>query len=153
MLVAMVELGSSVGAGHQGDFQAMIHFFKRAMGFQGIPPGRLPKFHGTAERPGERNFREWLEDFEQIVAPLNITEKEKVRVMLEHLARSAEEIMGLPTGKRDSVTEIKKILELCFTVMENLQSLTTAFHNRKQGEQETLADFSGALMRLYGKME
>lgn len=75
-------------------------------------------------------------------------------MMVEHLAGSAkEEIMCLPTGKRDSVKEIKKVLELCFTVTENLQSLTTAFHNRRQGEHETLADFCRALMRLYGKME
>lgn len=67
--LAMEEPGSSsVGARSQGDFQAMTQFFKRAMGFQGIPPGRLPKFHGNAERPCERSLREWLEDFEQIVA-------------------------------------------------------------------------------------
>ncbi|KAJ8023116.1 hypothetical protein HOLleu_38204 [Holothuria leucospilota] len=114
----------------------MTQFFKRAMGFQGIPPGWLPKFHENAERPGERSLREWLEDFEHIVAPLDMTDKEKARVMVEHLTGSAkEEIMCLPTGKRDSVKEIKKVLKL------------------RQEEQETLADFSRALMRLYGKME
>ncbi|KAJ8027125.1 hypothetical protein HOLleu_32175 [Holothuria leucospilota] len=112
----MAEPGSSVGANTQGEFEAITHFLKRAMGLQGIPTGRLRKFHRTAGRPGERSLREWLEDFEEIVFLLDRTAKEKARVMVEHLAGLAkEETMCLPAKKRDTVKEAQKTLELCFT--------------------------------------
>ncbi|PIK57849.1 hypothetical protein BSL78_05232 [Apostichopus japonicus] len=72
---------SSGTSSSQFDFDAMSQFFKRAMGFHGIPQGRLTKFKGTA------------------------------------------------------------------------QSASVEFHNRRQGERESLADFSRSLIRLYNKME
>ena len=146
------EPASTSRTASQGDFEAMTQFFKRAMGFQGIPAGRLPKFHGITGRPGERSLREWIEEFEQLVSPLGMSDKEKARVLVEHLAGVAkEEVMCLSSEQRESVEEVLEALELCFTSTETVQSLTTAFHNRKQGDRETLADFSRALMRLYGR--
>lgn len=61
--------------------------------------------------------------------------------------------MCLPEPKRTKYDEVKKALLLCFTPTETVQSLNSTFHNRVQQPGESLAEFSRALMRLYGQME
>lgn len=126
------------------------------MGFHGIPQGRLAKFRGDRSRADELSLREWLEEFEQVLSPYEttMTPTERAQALVDHLAGAArDEVMCLSTEKRKDYAKIKGTLELCFKSDENVQSLSMEFHNRKQGERESLADFSRALMRLYGKME
>lgn len=94
------------------------------------------------------SLKEWLEEFEQLLGPLAMSDTEKARVLVDHLGGAArEEVMCLTTEERE---DLKK---LCFSSSDTLQSLTTTFHNRKQGDRESLADFSRSLMRSYGKMQ
>lgn len=145
---------SSGTSSSQFDFDAMSQFFKRAMGFHGIPQGRLTKFKGEPTRPGELSFSEWLNEFEQIVEPFDLEDKEKARALVDHLVGSArEEVMCLSDKNRSDYSEVKKALELCFSVSGTAQSASVEFHNRRQGERESLADFSRSLIRLYNKME
>lgn len=156
----MVDLGetssrpTSSEMGGQRDFQAFSEFFRKAMGFHGIPQGRLAKFRGAPTRPRELTLAEWLDEFNQVVAPYQLTDREKVQVLVDHLGGDAkEEVMCLPEASRLKYEEVVKALQLCFKTTETLQTLNGCFHTRIQGEGESLTDFSWALMRLYGKME
>ncbi|PIK39249.1 hypothetical protein BSL78_23909 [Apostichopus japonicus] len=116
--------------------------------------GRLTKFKGEPTRPGELSFSEWLSEFEQIVEPFDLEDKEKARALVDHLVGSArEEVMCLSDKNRSDYSEVKKALELYFSVSGTAQSASVEFHNRRQGERESLADFSRSLIRLHNKME
>lgn len=152
------DLGLSSGARGQQqaqpDLQAFTQLFRRAMGFHGIPHGRLSKFKGQPSRPGDLSLAEWLDEFEQVVDLYNLTRREKAQALVDHLGGDAkDEIMCLSEEKRGSCDEIVKALQLCFTSSETVQTLSSAFHTRTQQEGESLTDFSRGLMRLYGKME
>lgn len=64
-----------------------------------------------------------------------------------------EEILCLSENQRAQYKEVVGALQLSFGSSETVQSLSSAFHSRTQQEGESLADFSRALLRLYGKME
>lgn len=88
------------------------------------------------------------------MVPYYLTKREKTRALVDHLVGSArEEVMCLSDKKRADYAEVKKAWELCFTASATDQSISVEFHSRRQGEQESLADFSRTLMRLYTKME
>lgn len=134
--------------------EAMTQFFRRAMGFHGIPQGKLPKFSGESRRRGELTLREWLDEFDQLTEPLCLDDKAKARIMVDHLAGAAkDEVMCLPEEKRFNPTDVRKALQLCFTPAETVQSLSALFHNRFQEDGESLADFSRDLIRIYSRME
>ncbi|PIK36702.1 hypothetical protein BSL78_26474 [Apostichopus japonicus] len=136
------------------DLTLMAQFFKKAMGFQSIPPGRLSKFRGPPYRAGELSFLEWLEEFETVAEQFELPDGEKTRVLIDHLVGAAkEEVACMEEVERKSYTKVVSVLKLCFGAHESVQSLSNSFHNRSQHEGENLSDFSRALKRLYSKME
>lgn len=138
----------------QVDINAFSQFFRKAMGFHGIPQGKLPKFRGSPSQPADYGLTEWLDDFEQAVRPYQLTEKEKTQALIDQLGGAAkEEILCLSELQRAQYKEVVGALQLSFGSSETVQSLSSAFHSRTQQEGESLADFSRALLRLYGKME
>ena len=138
----------------QTDMAMMAQFFQKALSFQGIPKGRLAKFTGPPYRAGELSLLEWLEEFEEIVAPHKPTAEEKARQLIEHLGGAAkEEVKCMSEGERKDYGKIVKALKTCFGAYESIQTLSSSFHNRAQQENESLSDFSRALKRLYSKME
>lgn len=132
----------------------LTQLFKGAMGFQGIPVSRLPKFKGPPYAAGDLSFLEWLEEFEGIIAQYDLEDKAKARALINHLTGPAkEEIACLEESEREKFDEVVSSLNLCFGTYESLQSLSSLFHNRKQQESENLSDYSRSLKRLYTKME
>lgn len=124
------------------------------MGFQGIPPNRLPKFSGAPQRPGDPTLSEWLEDFKEAVRGFNLSDRERAKTLIEHLTGPArEEVLCLSERERQNFQTVIDALHLCFGAEDTPQSLGTMFHNAFQREGESLADFSRHLMRLYSRME
>lgn len=140
--------------GDNMDMAMMAQFFKHAMGFQGIPVSCLPKFRGPPLAAGDMSFIEWLEEFEGIIDLYDLTNKEKARALVNHLAGAAkEEVACLEESHRTNYNKVVEVLKLCFGSYETVQTLSSQFHNRNQLESETLSDFSRALKRIYSKME
>lgn len=136
------------------DMDKMTQFFRKVMGFQGIPTSRLAKFKGTPRKPGDPSLLEWLGEFEAAIESYDLSDKEKAKAIVDHLIGAAkEEAMCLPEDKRNKYSEVKDALKLCFGNEESMKSLSSAFYNSNQGEKETLSDFSRSLLRLYGRME
>lgn len=143
------------GDTESANVELMAQAFKRAMGFGSVlPPGRLSKFRGNPERSDELSLGEWLQEFEDATSGMNLTETEKAKVFTDHLIGAAkEEIACLPDGSKGKLKEMKDALRLCFGHRENAHSLSSIFHSRTQQEDETLADFSRTLKKLYSRME
>ncbi|XP_072163177.1 uncharacterized protein [Diadema setosum] len=143
-----VESSASIGA------DAMAQLFKQVVGLTGIPMGRLSKFRGPPYRSGEPSLTEWIEEFEEATGSLDLSEDRKARVLIDYLAGPArEEVMCLPETERLKPDSIKEALRLCFGQDETFQSLSSAFHARKQKDGESLSEFSRSLLRMYGRME
>lgn len=135
------------------NLDAMAQLFRQAMVFHGIPPNKLVKFRGTPQRPGEPSLAEWLDEFREAVSGYELTEKQKAKTLIDHLAGPArEEVLCLPERDRESSNAVIQALQLCFGQEDSIQSLGTAFHNAQQREGESLADFSRKLLRLHSRM-
>ena len=65
---------------NQATLALMAQCSKKAMGFQGILQGRLSKFRGPPYRAGELSFLEWLEEFDTVVEPFELSTNEKASV-------------------------------------------------------------------------
>ncbi|KAJ8024472.1 hypothetical protein HOLleu_34387 [Holothuria leucospilota] len=133
---------------------ALTQFFRRAMGFQGIPQNKLSKFRGPPRRSGDPSLQEWLADFTEVVKAYNLSDRDQAKAMVEHLIRPArEEVMWLPPADREDTKKVIGCLKLCFALEESVKWLSSEFHNSFQGDTETLAEYSRSLLRLYGRME
>ncbi|XP_063951931.1 uncharacterized protein LOC135156176 [Lytechinus pictus] len=137
------------------NMEVMAQVFKKALGLGGIlPPGKLSKFRGSPQRSGEPSLGEWLEEFDDATSGMGLNESEKTKVFLDHLVGAAkDEIMCLPESSKGKLKEMKDALRLCFGQNQSSHSLSSIFFSRTQQEDETLADFSRALKKLYGRME
>lgn len=136
------------------DMAMMTQFFRKAMGFQGIPPNRLVKFKGSPRRPGDLSLLEWLDEFNEAVESYSLTDKEKAKALIDHLTEAAkEEILCLSEEGRSKSTDVINALKLCFGTDETVKSLSSTFYNSVQREGESLMDFSRSLLRLYSRME
>ncbi|PIK47077.1 hypothetical protein BSL78_16069 [Apostichopus japonicus] len=135
------------------NMEAMAQFFRRAMGFQGIPTNKLIKFRGSPQRPGEPTLAEWLDEFREAISGYELSDKEKAKTLIDHLVGPAkEEVLCLPEKDRESESTVIEALQLCFGLEDSMQSLGTVFHNAHQKEGESLADFSRQLLRLHSRM-
>ena len=114
---------------------------------------QFEKFSGCWEDGTETPFSNWLEMFNFIVEPFHLSDEEKAWVLVGNLTGPAREEIryGLSDEERRSFKAVVKTLRLCFS-RENCHYLRCLFHNRVQQDDEDLADFSRALMRLYAKM-
>lgn len=121
---------------------------------QAYPSVRLSKFTGSPQKAGDPTLTEWLDEFERHCRQFSVADGEKASVLIDHLTGSAkEELMCYSAETRKSVKDVKQILRDRFSPLITYQSLKAAFYSRNQAEGENLADFSRALMKLYGKME
>ena len=128
--------------------QAMIEFCDLALGH-----AQFEKFSGCCEDGTETPFSNWLEMFNFIVEPFHLSDEEKARVLVSNLTGPAREeiLYCLSNEERRSFKEVVKALRLCFS-REDSHYLRCLFHNRVQHDDEDLANFSRALMRLYSKL-
>ena len=113
-------------------------------------PCTIWKVSGCCEDGTETPFSNWLEIFNFIVEPFHLSDKEKAVVLVSNLTGPAREeiLYCLSNEERRSFKEVVEALRLCFS-REDSHYLRCLFHNRVQRDDEDLADFSRALMRLY----
>ena len=85
---------------------------------------------------------------------LGLSKEEKVNVAIDHLGGVAkEEILCCPKEEKWEIGKLVSLLRRRFGSPETVQTLNCAFYSRNQLEDEKLADFSRALIRLYDRME
>ena len=128
--------------------QAKFEFCDLALGH-----AQFEKFDGCCEDGTETPFSNWLEMFNLIVEPFHLSDEEKALVLVSNLTGPAREeiLYCLSNEERRSFKDVVKALRLCFS-REDSHYLRCLFHNRVQRDDEDLADFSRALMRLYAKL-
>ena len=118
------------------------------------PKVKLQKFKGPPRVPGEPSLKEWLEEAESYCLCYKLSGKSKAQALVDHLGGIAkEEVLCRAETIRENYDEVVKVLKSQFSPVESLQSLSAEFHSSKQYDNESLADFSRRLMRLYGRME
>ena len=115
---------------------------------------RLAKFCGSPKRSGDPTLKEWTEDLHTYIRQLDLSKGEQVSVAVDHLGGVArEEILCCPKEEKDTLEKVLTLLRRRFGSPETVQTLNCTFYSRVQGEDESLADFSRALIRLYDRME
>ena len=115
-------------------------------------PIKLEQFRGRPVRAGDPTLREWLDAVDIYCRQCCIPDKGKAQVIVDHLAGPARvEIRSRPELKSD-YSKLVRLLWSHFGGGETLQSLQKAFYERGQLEDESLMDFSRALIGLHEKI-
>ena len=115
---------------------------------------KLSKFYGCPKKSGDPTLKEWVEDLNSYARQLGLSGEEKVDVAIDHLGGVAkEEILCCPKAEKKDMGKLLSILRRRVGSPETVQTLNCAFYTRSQLENEKLADFSRALIRLYDRME
>ncbi|XP_033117093.1 uncharacterized protein LOC117117025 [Anneissia japonica] len=119
-----------------------------------VHPGvKLTKFKGS-KASSEPSLTEWLEDFAAYANQYGLSDARRAQALLDHLGGSAkEELLCYGLDVRGDHRRIIEVLKERFGPQETNASLSETLHNRVQQDGESLAEFSLALMRIYGKME
>lgn len=76
-------------------FTSMAQLFCQALRFHGIPPNKLVKFRGTPQQVSDLTLTEWLDEFKEAVSGYELTEKQKAKALIDHLAGPPREVLGL----------------------------------------------------------
>ncbi|XP_038050211.1 uncharacterized protein LOC119723539 [Patiria miniata] len=122
--------------------------------YQRAPTIRLAKFNGVPRKSGDQTLREWLGDLDTYARQLGLSGKELVSTAIDHLGGEAkEEVLCCPATEKENFEGLSALLLRRFGSPESVQSLNASFYSRVQEDGETLAEYSRALMRLYGKIE
>lgn len=130
-----------------------------ATAFQNIkiqpgPPNRLTKFYGPPRKAGDLSIYEWLEEVSVHCRQMGLGHEDQVQTIIDHLGGDAkEEVLCAPAEVRQDLVSVTSLLKARFAPQESVQSLNSAFHARLQLGDETLAEYSRALMRLYSRLE
>ena len=135
---------------------ALAEMLARAL--QGLRPAPIPtiqlgRFMGHPQRAGDPTLADWLDDFCVYARQMAVSEDDRAVILLDHLGGCAkEEVLCHPLAMRQSVESLVALLRSRFGPLESVHSLHAAFHERMQLEGESLADYSGVLMRLHDRM-
>lgn len=110
---------------------------------------KLPIFSGKVDGNESCTLDEWIEQIRHFAQMRGTTEKEKARIVFDHLEGAARtEIKFLPAGERECMDSIFKVLKDVYGCMHSHIALQRRFYNRRQQEGESLIDFSHSLMDL-----
>ena len=125
---------------------------------QGVRPAPTPtplqRFLGHPESPGDPTIDEWLSDFDMFVRQCGVPEGERAVVLVDYLGGCAkEEALCQPEEVRRDVGALVSLLRRVFGPWETVTSLQAEFYARMQSVDETLAEYSRALIRLYQRIE
>lgn len=110
---------------------------------------KLPLFSGKVDDNEQWTLDEWIEQIRHFAQMRGTTEKERARIVFDHLEGAARtEIKFLPAAERECMDSIFKVLKDVYGCMHSHIALQRRFYNRRQQEGESLIDFSHSLMDL-----
>ena len=133
--------------------EAMTEAFKN-LRLGSVPPTKLPKFNGIPKKPGDLTLREWLWQLDVYCRHYRLEGEDKATAILDHLSGEArDEILCCRRDDRKDPNKIISVLKKHFGPPDTVQSFRTLFNSRKQLPNESLDDYSRALIRLYDRME
>ena len=133
---------------------ALTGAFKSLSTSRALPAVKLSKFRGAPQRSEELSIREWLDEYDDYCKYYKLDRSERAQVLVAHLVGPAkDEILCRDSEVREDEMKVRKVLQSRFGRLESVQTLTSELHNRAQQDGESLADFSGCLIRLYDRME
>lgn len=113
---------------------------------------KLSRFHGRPVRAGDPTVIEWIDEVDIYCQQCHVPDGEKAQVVFNHLGGLArDEVKCNPEVKGD-YKALVKLLHQHFGADETVQSLQKTLYERNQNEEESLMDFSRALIRLYDRI-
>lgn len=114
---------------------------------------RCPKFSGSATA-GSLSVEEWVEEAQSCIRSRHMSAFEKALFLFDHLEGEARnEIKYRPTATRENPDLIIKVLKEVYGCPKSYVYWQQRFFDRKQKEQESLFEFSHALMALMDKVK
>lgn len=114
---------------------------------------RCPKFSGSMAM-GSLCVEEWLEEAQSCIRSRHMSDLEKALFLYDHLEGEARnEIKYRPTTVKESPTEIIKVLNEVYGCSKSYVFWQQRFFDRKQQQNESLFEFSHALMELMERVK
>lgn len=97
---------------------------------------------------------EWIEEVEAFMRACHLSVKDQSFFLFDHLEGEArQEIKYRRSTDRNDPEKIKSILQELYGCSQSYVALQEAFFSRKQQDDETLLEFSLALMSLMDKVK
>ena len=104
-------------------------------------------------------WKKWIARFENLMVAMNVTDKDRKRALLLHLA--GEQVYDIfqilpdttPGEDEDTFEKAKAALDAHFTPQKNLEYETYKFRKAEQGKDETLAQYHTRLRELAATCE
>lgn len=110
---------------------------------------KCPMFRG----PGGIGVVEWVEEVRASVRARHLKSVDQAYFIYDHLEGEAKnEIKYRPVSEREDPEKILSILKDLYGGSESYVSLQEAFFSRRQGEGESLQEYSHALFRLMDRV-
>lgn len=114
---------------------------------------RCPKFSGSTAA-GALSIEEWLEEAESCTRSRYMSDVDKALFLYDHLEGEARnEIKYRPRTIRENHEEIMTVLKEVYGSSKSYVYWQQRFFDRKQKENESLFEFSHALMELMDKVK
>ncbi|KAL2086083.1 hypothetical protein ACEWY4_017142 [Coilia grayii] len=114
---------------------------------------RCPKFSGRSVG-GSLSIEEWVEEAESCIRSRHMSNHERAMFLYDHLEGEARnEIKYRPTATREDPAEIVKVLREVYGCAKSYVLWQQRFFDRKQKDNESLFEFSHALMELMEKIK
>ena len=111
---------------------------------------RCPKFSGR----GTLSVEEWIEEAESCIRSRHMSKHDRALFLYDHLEGEARnEIKYRPSDVREDPTAIVNVLKEVFGCSRSYVVWQQRFFDRKQQANESLFEFSHALMELMEKIE
>ena len=114
---------------------------------------KCPKFSGSAAT-GALSVEEWVEEVQSCIRSRHMSVLDKAMFLYDHLEGEARnEIKYRPVASRENPEEIIRILKEAYGCTKSYVYWQQRFFDRKQRENESLFEFSHALMDLMDRVK
>lgn len=114
---------------------------------------RCPKFSGSTTT-GSLTVEEWVEEAQRCISSRFMSESEKALFLYDHLEGEARnEIKYRPPTVREDPLAVIKVLKEVYGCSRSYVFWQQRFFDRKQRENESLFEFSHALMELIDRVK
>ena len=153
----MLSSGSTMTSAIEMSHLALVETLMKALQGVGYAPTltvSLPHFLGRPESPGDPTIDEGLSDFDVFVRQCGVPAGERAVVLVGYLGGYAkEEVLCHPYEVRWDFGALMSLLRRVFGPRETVTLLYAEFYSRVQSVDETLAEFTRALIRLHQPIE